>query len=188
MDVIIEHRSLCMEPELVIDYSDYERRLRAIEERGWITKNGRHILIGEDSGSGGKSGKKVDKSGKSGIIKTENQKRLQEMIDDGDVSLDINEEMQNRHYKGTHEYNELLKKGVEKSYFNVPQVELQKFLKKNATHGKIKFDRNGNARETLYFKKNAAYDTKVKQNTSYVTAHYSKTRTHLSPYTPKTKK
>lgn len=52
MDVIIEHRSLCMEPELVIDYSDYERRLRAIEERGWITKNGRHILIGEDFGSG----------------------------------------------------------------------------------------------------------------------------------------
>ena len=69
MDVIIEHRSLCMEPELVIDYSDYERRLRAIEERGWITKNGRHILIGENSGSGGKSGKKVDKSRKSDIIK-----------------------------------------------------------------------------------------------------------------------
>lgn len=69
MDVIIEHRSLCMEPELVIDYSDYERRLKAIEERGWITKNGRHILIGDEGGSSGgtgrKSGKNIDKSGKS---------------------------------------------------------------------------------------------------------------------------
>ena len=69
MDVIIEHRSLCMEPELVIDYSDYEHRLRAIEERGWITKNGRHILIGDEGcssgGAGRKFGKNIDKSGKS---------------------------------------------------------------------------------------------------------------------------
>ena len=31
---IIEIRSLCIEPEYVIDYSDYERRIRMIEERG----------------------------------------------------------------------------------------------------------------------------------------------------------
>lgn len=85
MDVIIEHRSLCMEPELVIDYSDYERRLRAIEERGWITKNGRHILIGEDSGSGGKSGKKVDKSGDSGIIE---EKEVEYGVPYGEHSVD----------------------------------------------------------------------------------------------------
>lgn len=35
--------------------------------RGWITKNGRHILIGEDGGSSG-SGKKVDKNGEKSII------------------------------------------------------------------------------------------------------------------------
>ena len=31
---IIEIRSLCIEPEYVIDYSDYEHRIRLIEERG----------------------------------------------------------------------------------------------------------------------------------------------------------
>ena len=35
--------------------------------RGWITKNGRHILIGEDGGSSG-GRKKVDKSEKDAII------------------------------------------------------------------------------------------------------------------------
>ena len=35
--------------------------------RGWITKNGRHILIGEDGGSSG-GGKKVDKNGEKSII------------------------------------------------------------------------------------------------------------------------
>ena len=110
------------------------------------------------------------------------------MIDNGDVTLDINEEMQNRHYKGTYEYESFLKKGIKKSYFNVPQSELQKFLKKNATRGEIFFDSKGNVNETFFFKKNAAYDTRLKKNTGYVTAHYSKKRTHLSPYTPKKKR
>ena len=49
--------------------------------RGWITKNGRHILIGEDSG-GGKSGKKVDKSEKGGIIRENNNtKPITEITD-----------------------------------------------------------------------------------------------------------
>ena len=130
----------------------------------------------------------VDNSGESGIIKTENQKRLQEMIDNGDISLDINKEMQNRHYKDTHEYEELLKNGIKKSYFNVPQSELQQFLKNNATNGEVFFDSKGNAKETLYFKENAAYDTKLKKNTAYVIAHYSKKRTHLSPFSPKKKR
>ena len=131
--------------------------------------------------------KGIDKSGGSGIIKTENQKRLQKLIDNGDISLDINTEMQNRHYKGTPEYESFLKKGIEKSYFNVPSSELQKFLKKNAASGEVFFDSRGNAKEAFLFKKNAAYDTKLKKNTSYVMAHYSKKRTHLSPYSPKKK-
>lgn len=124
-------------------------------------------------------------SGESGIIETENQKRLRKMIENGDVTLEINKEMQNRHYKGTREYNELSAKNIKKSYFNIPQSELQEFLKENATHGNIKFDKNGNAREIFYFKKNIAYDTKIKKDTSYATVHYSKKRTHFSPYTPK---
>ena len=56
-------------------YAEYALRAIDIEThwlelRGWITKNGRHILIGGDSSSGGrKSGKNVDKSQKPDIIK-----------------------------------------------------------------------------------------------------------------------
>ena len=67
---------------------------RADELRGWITIGGRHILIGDDEGGssggagggrvmyhhgpgtgGGKSAKKVDKAGKSGIIETEKKRK-----------------------------------------------------------------------------------------------------------------
>ena len=47
--------------------------LRIGQLRGWITKNGHHIYI-EDSG--GKSGGRVDKSGKSGIIEPKGDKML----------------------------------------------------------------------------------------------------------------
>ena len=61
------------------EYAEYALRAIGIEThwlelRGWITKNGRHILIGDDGGgsSGGageKAAKKVDKSEKPDIIK-----------------------------------------------------------------------------------------------------------------------
>lgn len=74
-DVIIEHRSLCMEPELVIDYSDYERRLKALEERGSATElryNHNHDGRGRFTfSSGGGALKRVDKSGKSDKMKYE---------------------------------------------------------------------------------------------------------------------
>lgn len=77
-----------MNNDWFMDYASHRVRLIALEQewleirywylfdeqerRGWITKNGRHILIGEDSGSSGsKSGKSVDKSGESGIISTD---------------------------------------------------------------------------------------------------------------------
>ena len=43
------------------------------ELRGWVTKNGNHILIGEDgsSGGGGSPKKSVDKSAENGIIKAD---------------------------------------------------------------------------------------------------------------------
>ena len=60
-----------------MDYAEHAVRAINIEThwlelRGWITKNGRHILIGdENGGAGGKSAKNVDKSAESSIIKPE---------------------------------------------------------------------------------------------------------------------
>ena len=72
---IIEIRSLCIEPEYVIDYSDYERRIRLIEERGReleLRYNHNHDEKGRfcsGVGGGRAPAKNVDNSGKSGIIK-----------------------------------------------------------------------------------------------------------------------
>ena len=67
-----------MNSDWFMEYAEHAVRVIDIETRwyelrGWITKNGRHILIGddEDGGSSGGAGKNVDKSGKSGIIKTD---------------------------------------------------------------------------------------------------------------------
>lgn len=72
---IIEHRSLCIEPEYIFDYSDYERRIRIIEEQGKeieLRYNHNHDEKGRFcSGSGGAAVKKVDNSAESGIIKLE---------------------------------------------------------------------------------------------------------------------
>lgn len=68
-----------MNKDWFMDYAEHAVRVinietRWLELRGWITKNGRHILIGEDgggssgSGAGRKAAKKVDKAGESGII------------------------------------------------------------------------------------------------------------------------
>ena len=73
-----------------MDYAEHALRLIQLEQdwlelRGWITKNGRHILIGDDestsgaargskklySNGGAKPKKCVDKAEKSGIIKTD---------------------------------------------------------------------------------------------------------------------
>ena len=61
-----------MDNNWFMDYAEHAVRVTDIETRwyelrGWITKNGRHILIGDDGGS---SRKKVDKTAESGIIKS----------------------------------------------------------------------------------------------------------------------
>ena len=65
-----------MNRDWFMNYAEYAVRAIDIEThwyelRGWITKNGRHILIGDDGGgSSGGAGKSIDKSAKSGIIKS----------------------------------------------------------------------------------------------------------------------
>ena len=97
-----------MNNDWFMDYASHRVRLIALEQewleirywhlfdeqecRGWITKNGRHILIGEDSGSGRKSGKMVDKS------KTEEYNLYRKTSNTGEFSV-LSEPMQLRHVK-----------------------------------------------------------------------------------------
>ena len=157
-----------------------------IEERGWITKNGRRIYIGEDGGSfdGLRKEPKLYSNGGSSSEENNNKQRLQEMIKNGDVTLTINETYQNRHYRDTNEYKSYLAIGVEKSYFTVPQSELQSLLNKKATSGDIFLSTSGAIRERIDFGKVIGYDTLLRKETSWVTVFYSKRRTHLSPYVP----
>lgn len=86
------------------------------------------------SESHGNSVKTLDNSEKSDKIEEETpkQKKLKQMIESGEVSLQINANIQNRHYKGTSEYKTFSADGIEKSYFNVPQSELQQLLNEKA--------------------------------------------------------
>ena len=157
-----------------------------IEER---SNDGSHYKKGEHGhfagstpyASGGSSGSS-DGSSSGGVDSP--KKRLKKMIDDGDVTLELNETMQNRHYKGTNEYNSFLAIGVEKSYFTVPQSELQDFLYRNATKGEVYISSAGDAKERFNFGKVVAFDTKLQKETTWLTAIYSKKRTHFSPYSP----
>ena len=78
-----------MTKDWFMDYAEHAVRAIDIEThryelRGWITKNGRHILIGEDSG--GKSGKSVDKKRESGIIGEKEE--LPRKIKNGSYAVD----------------------------------------------------------------------------------------------------
>ncbi|MBQ6250183.1 hypothetical protein [Ruminococcus sp.] len=70
-----------MNRDWFMNYAEYAVRAIDIEThwyelRGWITKNGRHILIGDDDGgSSGGAGKSIDKSAKSGIIKESSEQK-----------------------------------------------------------------------------------------------------------------
>ncbi len=146
-------------------------------------------MLRRDSGREKSSAAELTDKEKDDIIKYEEcQKKLRGMISNGDISLELNPEMQNRHYKGTKEYDSFLARGIEKSYFNVPVSELQDFVYKNASYGKLFFTSQGSVREVFFFKENAAFDTRLNRNTAYITAHYSKNRTHVVPYSPRKKK
>lgn len=77
-----------------MDYAEHAVRAinietRWLELRGWITKNGRHVLIGDDSGAGGKSGENLDKTEKSGIIESEGKRAIIDAFKNGTTSEEI---------------------------------------------------------------------------------------------------
>ena len=95
-----------------MDYAEHALRVINIEThrlelRGWITKNGRHILIGGDSSSGGrKSGKKVDKA------EAEEYNLYRKTSNTGDFSV-LSEPMQLRHVKTILKNMGIDSKGIE---------------------------------------------------------------------------
>ena len=177
----MELRSLDIEPELVIenkpDFTEYENRIkmleyewRAIELRGWITKNGRHILIGDDDGGSSRIGagggiprlysnggikpkKKVDKAEKSDIIDFEaNRKELKQSIADGKLSTKLDKKAQSAHKKGSEEYNKRIEKGGLPSYTELSNMEVQKIINTHSLTGEVHKGKDGQFREVLTLK------------------------------------
>ena len=144
------------------------------------------MMIAEQAAVSGENSQELLTTAENGgIIESEEQKRLKEMRDNDNISLEINPEVQDRHYRGTRSYEEFLQKGITESYFYIPQSELQQFLYDNFTKGEILFNNNGTAQEIFDFGKPVAYDTFLNRDTSYVKAKYSKSRTHFSPFSPR---
>lgn len=164
------------------------------ELRGWITKGGRHILIGDDEGgssggAGGKSAKKVDKSNESGIIDDESDlKELKKAIADGKITTKLNKKAQSAHKKGSEEYNKRIANGELPSYTEMSNMEIQKIINNNILKGDVRKYKDGQFREVIKtddFK--GMYgdrETGKYIPTNRGTIHYSKAGTHIVPAAP----
>lgn len=167
---------------------------RAEELRGWITKGGRHILIGDDEGgssggAGGKSAKKVDKSDESGIIDDESDlKELKKAIADGKLSTKLDKKAQSAHKLGSAEYNKRLADGYLPSYTELSHMEVQKIINAYSLTGTVRKGKDGQFRETISVKENIGMFGNLKTKkyipTNRATIHYSKKGAHLVPSAP----
>lgn len=104
---------------------------------------------------------------------------LKEKIAKGEISLDINPEMQNRHIFGTKEYIE------GRSYFTVSTEELQNIINTKYATGKVAIFKNGQIKETIFVDKVIGVDKDLygkEYETNGLKIHYSKSRTHAVPH------
>ncbi|MCD7787912.1 MAG: polymorphic toxin type 50 domain-containing protein [Firmicutes bacterium] len=114
-----------------------------------------------------------------------NRQILMERIADGSITLTINKTMQARHMYDTHEEG--------KSYFNenVTYDFLQELINERHGSGYIRITKSGQIKETFVLSEDVATDVPEGQTagtpTNRITAHYSKTRTHLVPSEKKEK-
>ena len=158
---ILEQRVLSLLPVLV------EQRARH-----W-TKGAHGYFTGSYSdGAGGSGGKGLDKSGGSGIIKTE--------IEKGNIKLEINPEKQARHIKGSPEYKE------GRSYLTINVAEAHDVINAKNGTGVILKDKGGKpVKERIDCGRTIGVDidknTREETITDKGTIHYSKTGTHLVP-------
>ena len=161
------------------------------ELRGWITKGGKHILIGEEgsSGGGGSTKKSVDKSGKSDIINfEENKKELESAIDDGKVKTKLDKDSQAKHKYGSAEYKKRIANGEFPSYTELSNMEVQKLINSYSRKGKVHKGKDGQFREVIECDSNFGMfgdrKTRTYIPTHRGTIHYSNKGTHLVPAAP----
>ena len=115
----------------------------------------------------------VDKSGGSGIIKSE--------IEKGNIKLEINHEKQAKHIKGEPEYKE------GKSYLTISEKEAQEIINQKSGAGIVVLDKNGKWKNKELINCDSQLGIDVDSNTGEETStdkgtiHYSKTGTHLVP-------
>lgn len=114
-----------------------------------------------------------------GLQNLENRDILKKKIDQGEISLDINPEMQNRHILGAKEYIE------GRSYFTVSTEELQHIINTKYATGKVAIFKNGQIKETIFIDKVIGVDKDLDgkdYETNGLKIHYSKSRTHAVPH------
>ena len=115
----------------------------------------------------------VDKSGGSGIIKSE--------IEKGNIKLEINHEKQAKHIKGEPEYKE------GKSYLTISEKEAEEIINQKSGAGIVVLDKNGKWKNKELINCDSQIGIDVDSNTGEETStdkgtiHYSKTGTHLVP-------
>lgn len=112
----------------------------------------------------------------------QNRDILKKKVESGEISLEINPEMQNRHILGTKEYVD------GKSYIIISTEELQDIINSKYATGTVTVFKNGQIKETLLLDKIIGIDKDLDGNeykTNGIKVHYSKTRTHAVPYRKK---
>ena len=112
----------------------------------------------------------------------ENRDILKTKIEKGDISLEINTELQNRHILGTKEYI------VGRSYMTISKEELQDIVNNNYATGKITISKSGQIKETIFVNRIIGIDKDLEGNefeTNGLKIHYSKSRTHAVPHRKK---
>lgn len=106
---------------------------------------------------------------------------IQDKINDGSISLNLNREKQGRHILG----NPLYKNG--KSFLSIPENEIQDVINRCYGTGEVVYDKKGvwKNKEKVDCGKIIGFNidptTNVKCETSKATIHYSKTGTHIVP-------
>lgn len=118
-----------------------------------------------------------------GLQNSENCDILKKKIAEGEISLELNIEKQNRHILGAKEYK------IGRSYFDVSMESLQDIVNKNYATGKVYVTNNGKRiKEVIFLGNNIGVnvsDNLVENFTNGIKIHYSKTGTHIVPYRKK---
>lgn len=112
----------------------------------------------------------------------QNRDILKKKVDSGEISLEINPEMQNRHIVGTKEHRD------GRSYITISTEELQDIINNNYATGTVTVFKNGQIKETLFIDKIIGVDKDLDGNeyeTNGIKIHYSKSRTHAVPHRKK---